>query len=96
MPRITVTADTTPQHGGPTVLLDEQVQSVHLSTGHAAAQLVERLAWAVIDAEQQGPTRTPAPGHEQTPAHDANNDAKRPTRLRPPRRVAFFSGVPAG
>ncbi len=54
MPRIIVTAepvssqltDATP------VLLDEQVHSVHLSTGHAAAQLVERLAWAISDAEQ--------------------------------------------
>jgi hypothetical protein len=33
------------------VLLDEEVHSVHLSTGHAATQLVERLAWAVSDAE---------------------------------------------
>ncbi|HYB24695.1 MAG TPA: hypothetical protein VED41_12915 [Solirubrobacteraceae bacterium] len=33
------------------VLLDEHVHSVHLSSGHAAAQLVERLAWAIKDAE---------------------------------------------
>ena len=33
------------------VLLEEHVHSVHLSSGHAAAQLVERLAWAVSDAE---------------------------------------------
>jgi thiazole synthase ThiGH ThiG subunit len=33
------------------VLLEESVSSVHLSTAHAAAQLVERLAWAVADAE---------------------------------------------
>jgi hypothetical protein len=33
------------------VLLDEQVHSVHLSTGHAATQLVQRLAWAISDAE---------------------------------------------
>jgi hypothetical protein len=96
MPRITVTTDTTPQHGEPTVLLDEQVQSVHLSTGHAAAQLVERLGWAVIDAEQQGPTRTPAPGHEQTHVRDVSKDAKRPTPLRPLRRVVVFTGVHAG
>ncbi|MGO8907373.1 MAG: hypothetical protein ACLQMH_17375 [Solirubrobacteraceae bacterium] len=35
------------------VFLDEQVHSVHLSTWHAATQLVERLAWAIIDAEEQ-------------------------------------------
>jgi hypothetical protein len=51
MPRIIVTADL-PQHvHDGTVLLDERVHSVHLSTEHAAAQLVERLAWAINDAE---------------------------------------------
>jgi hypothetical protein len=60
MPRIIVTADVseTKIDDGP-VLLDERVQSVHLSTGHAAAQLVERLAWAVDDAERaEQATRT--------------------------------------
>jgi hypothetical protein len=33
------------------VLLDEDVRSVHLSTEHAAHQLVERLIWAIDDAE---------------------------------------------
>jgi len=33
------------------VLLDEQVNSVHLCDDHAAEQLIERLAWAVTDAE---------------------------------------------
>ena len=54
MPRIIVIADplsTEPSNETP-VLLDEQVRSVHLSTNHAAAQLVERLAWAVSDAER--------------------------------------------
>jgi hypothetical protein len=52
MPRIIVTTDPplVPQDGA--VLLDERVHSVHLSTGHAAAQLVERLAWAISDAEE--------------------------------------------
>jgi hypothetical protein len=50
MPRIIVTTDpaTDPDTS---VLLDELVQSVHLSTGFAAAQLVERIAWAISDAE---------------------------------------------
>jgi hypothetical protein len=51
MPRIIVTTDPPELPGGTPVLLDEQVHSVHLSTGHAAAQLVERLAWAISDAE---------------------------------------------
>jgi hypothetical protein len=33
------------------LLLDEQVGLVHLSEGHAAEQLMERLRWAVTDAE---------------------------------------------
>ena len=52
MPRIIVTTDPPlPPGDAPPVLLNEQVHSVHLSTGHAAAQLVERLAWAISDAE---------------------------------------------
>jgi hypothetical protein len=57
MARIIVTTDTTdgkrpPGLGDQTpVLLDERVDSVHLCDGHAAEQLIERLAWAVTDAE---------------------------------------------
>ena len=53
MPRIIVTTDPVASDltDETPVLLDEHVHSVHLSTGHAAAQLVERLAWAVSDAE---------------------------------------------
>ena len=53
MPRIIVTADPVSSKltSETPVLLDEHVHSVHLSTDHAAAQLVERLAWAVKDAE---------------------------------------------
>jgi hypothetical protein len=51
MARIIVTADHQVQ-GAPPVLLDESVYSVHLSTGHAAMQLIERLGWALSDAEE--------------------------------------------
>jgi hypothetical protein len=53
MPRITVTAEplSSQRASDAPVLLDEQVQSVHLLSDHAAAQLVERLAWAISDAE---------------------------------------------
>jgi hypothetical protein len=51
MPRIVVTTDPTGFYADPSVWLDEQVHSVHLSTDHAAAQFVERLAWAISDAE---------------------------------------------
>jgi hypothetical protein len=66
MPRIIVTADPVSSDSAEEtpVLLDEQVRSVHLSTGHAAAQLVERLAWAVSDAEsaeRERAERSPRP-----------------------------------
>jgi hypothetical protein len=68
MARIIVTADRDIK-GAPPVLLDESVYSVHLSTGHAAMQLIERLGWALSDAEEverkrphtrrDGPSDTP-------------------------------------
>jgi hypothetical protein len=51
MPRVIVTTDPSQLPSDAAILLDERVESVHLSTGHAAAQLVERLAWAISDAE---------------------------------------------
>lgn len=79
MPRITVTSDPRPGEDEPAVLLEETVQSVHLSTAHAAAQLVERLAWAVIDAERDagGRSRHPVPAGETIDAHAAIPRARR-------------------
>ncbi|HTQ69582.1 MAG TPA: hypothetical protein VMI13_12915 [Solirubrobacteraceae bacterium] len=51
MPRIIVTVDPQRCTGAQPILLDEDVRSVHLSSDHAAAQLVERLTWAIHDAE---------------------------------------------
>ncbi len=53
MPRIIVTTDPaeSTDRGKAPVLLDERVDSLHLSDDHAAEQLIERLAWAVNDAE---------------------------------------------
>lgn len=50
MARIIVTIDQGGYPGVP-VLLDELVCSDHLSDDHAAAQLIQRLGWAVTDAE---------------------------------------------
>jgi hypothetical protein len=53
MPRIIVTTD---QARGTLenvpVLLDEHVLSEHLTDEHGAMQIVERLGWAVKDAEE--------------------------------------------
>jgi hypothetical protein len=57
MARIIVTTDSPDERRGPAlaaktpVLLDEHVDPVHLGTDHAAEQLIERLGWAVSDAE---------------------------------------------
>jgi len=86
MPRITVTTHASTQREETPVLLDELVQSVHLSTGHAAAQLIERLAWAISDAEELERARET---HLSVPA--ARSPARRPTRSsrpRSPRAVA--------
>jgi hypothetical protein len=50
MARIIVTTDPTEQRDAP-VLLDESVYSAHLDNDHSAAQLIERLGWAITDAE---------------------------------------------
>lgn len=66
MARIIVTADSalgTPQPTRPAatpVLLDERVSSIHLCDEHAAEQLIERLAWAVNDAEDAERAARPA------------------------------------
>jgi hypothetical protein len=53
MPRIIVTTDHehSSQDNVP-VLLDEHVLSEHLSDDYGAMQIVERLGWAVRDAEE--------------------------------------------
>jgi hypothetical protein len=51
MAKILVTADDSAQDA-PAVLLEESVSAVHLSTSHSALQLIERLDWAVRDAEE--------------------------------------------
>ncbi len=52
MARIIVTTDRTERSDAP-VLLEERVYPVHLASDHAATQLMERLAWAISDAERR-------------------------------------------
>jgi hypothetical protein len=35
------------------VLLDEYVHPIHIEDEHASLQILERLAWAIVDASQQ-------------------------------------------
>ncbi len=48
MPQILIVTDST--EGDGEVVYRETLSAAHLATGHAGAQLVERLAWAVGDA----------------------------------------------
>jgi hypothetical protein len=50
MARIIVMTDPTTNRAAP-ILLDESVHSTHLANDHNAAQLIERLGWAITDAE---------------------------------------------
>jgi len=51
MARILITAERGETREAP-VLLDERVLPIHLTDGHAAAQLIERIGWAINDAEE--------------------------------------------
>jgi hypothetical protein len=51
MARIIVTADTRGSDE-PRILLDEGVCPAHMSSEHSASQLLERLVWAVTDADR--------------------------------------------
>jgi hypothetical protein len=53
MARILITAEPGQTREGP-VLLDERVLPIHLTDGHAAEQLIERIGWAINDAEEVG------------------------------------------
>ena len=93
MARIIVTTNTrgSHEHG---ILLDEDVCPEHMSDKHSAAQLLERLGWAVTDAEraQTVPARSrlplplPAPGHA-LPNLVSAADPRLSRRARPRRRA---------
>jgi hypothetical protein len=51
LPRITVTSDSARQSLPAPVLLDEHVDFVNLCEDHAAEELIERLGWALADAD---------------------------------------------
>jgi hypothetical protein len=80
MPRIIVTTDPSQHHDSASVLLDESVRSVHLSTGHAASQLVERLAWAISDAEDAESAPTSVERRAQRPATTRSARSRLSTR----------------
>jgi hypothetical protein len=62
MARIIVTADPIADRATP-VLMDESVQSIHIDSDHNAAQLMERLGWAIRDADGAERAERPARSH---------------------------------
>jgi hypothetical protein len=52
MPHIIVTADRMNDRGEGPVMLNERVNATDFESGHFAARLVERLGWAVADADE--------------------------------------------
>jgi hypothetical protein len=58
MPRIIVMSESsTEREGG--ITLDERVASADMRSGHHAAQLIERVGWAVHDADDAEGAFTP-------------------------------------
>jgi hypothetical protein len=73
MPKIIVVTEQ--QDGGATVTLEERVVPAHLEDEHSAAQLVERVGWAIVDAEQAEsapvqPPRRALPGRYASPVSE--------------------------
>jgi hypothetical protein len=77
MPRIIVISEHT--DGERRVTLEERVVAAHLEDDHSAAQLVERLGWAILDAEQVERTtrepREPLPRHFASPVTEWTREA---------------------
>ena len=76
MPQIIVTAGPPDQHGGGTVMLRERVTAADFESERFAANLVERLGWAVNDATEaecdpHGEGDVPADEPELEPARQA-------------------------
>jgi hypothetical protein len=59
MPRIIVMS--TEREGA--ITLDERVASADMESGHHAAQLIERVGWAVHDADEAEQTEVRAPAN---------------------------------
>jgi hypothetical protein len=56
MPRILITTDRKRPRGR-NVVLDERIASSDLDSDHFAAALIERIGWALIDADDVEPMR---------------------------------------
>jgi hypothetical protein len=51
MPRIVVTTEPRLPASETSVLMDERIVTTDLDSDHFAAQLIERIGWALLDAD---------------------------------------------
>jgi hypothetical protein len=92
MPQILVTADQPSEAEAPAIMFRERVSSDDLESDHFAAQLVQRLQWAVGDAEEVN--RRSATGAERRRVARRRMDAVQrelSTRQRPPRSASVVT-----
>ena len=84
MPKIIVQANQSDSGTG-RVTLSERVVATHLQDDHYATQLIQRLAWAAIDAE-----RLESPTDRE---HAEEHHGRRPTRNTVPSRPRRLAGT---
>jgi hypothetical protein len=89
------------ESGNTLLLLDERVNPVHLSTDHAAMQFIERLGWAISDAEEaeQLSARRPTPNAasgRRVGAHRGGSHARAALARHGPRSSASDARRPRG
>jgi hypothetical protein len=83
MPQIIVTAGNTAHEDEKTVTLRERVNASDFESERFAANLVERLGWAVLDAteaEEQEPEPEPAPRKRERPITGSRRRTQRSER----------------
>jgi hypothetical protein len=68
MPRIIVMANTPGGGGERAVMFTERVTASDFESDHFQTQLVERLGWAVGDAQEVEQGRQAEPDHDEEPA----------------------------
>lgn len=61
MPQILVVTDQ-PEHDASTVVYRERITATDLESDHFSGQLVERVGWAVVDADQIEHEKRPEAG----------------------------------
>jgi len=99
MPRVMVITDQA-EPANTLLLLDERVNPVHLSTDHAAMQFIERLGWAISDAEEaeqvSARRSTPGASGRRVGARRGGSHAHSPLARHGPRSSASAARPPRG